>query len=150
MTPIYERTIVGTWLLGFMLVMAALMAAVILLAGDSNEGWWTPLILLAMPLVFGVMRVSVGRDSLRVRFWLGVPRRTVPVERIDGYAVTRSRRETGFGVALRPLDGKFCISGPSAVSILLRNGRTLLVGTPDPEALVKALDRARRRHAREE
>jgi len=89
MTPIYERTIVGTWLLGFMLVMAALMAAVILLAGDSNEGWWTPLIMLAMPLVFGVMRVSVGRDSLRV-------------------------------------------------------------GTPDPEALVKALDRARRRHAREE
>ena len=150
MTPIYERTVIGTWLVGFMMIMAALMFAVVFMAEDADKALWTPVLILVVPLLLGVMRLSVTPRELRVRFWLGLPRRTVPIADIDTYRVTRSRMETGFGVSVKPMQGHYCMSGPGAVNILLKNGRNLMIGTPEPEKLVKALDRARKRSGLEE
>lgn len=150
MTPIYERTVVGIWLLIFSLVMAGMMLTLMTLGDDADAPLWAPALLLIAPLIFGLMRISVTRDELRIRFWAGFPRRTVTLAEIEAYRVTRSKRETGFGISVKPSHGRYCIAGPSAVAVLLRNGRTLLVGTPEPEKLVKALDRARKAGGRRE
>lgn len=150
MTPFYERTIVGTWLIGFMAIMAIIMYTLIAFSSDADEAWWPPLLLIIVPLFLGVMRIAVTPKELRLRFWLGLPRRTVPIEDVEAYRVTRSLKETGFGIQLKPERGSYCMSGPSAVSILLKNGRTLTIGTPEPERLVKALDKARKRAGIEE
>ena len=153
MTPIYERTILGTYLLMFMLVMAAFLATTMMFSDpEPGEGkpWYVLLFLLIAPILMGVMKVSVDQKSLRIRFMLGFPRHTVAIEDIDTFRVTRSWKETGFGVSVKVGQGRYCISGPSAVTILLRNGRTLLVGTPEPEALAKAIRKARARAGVEE
>jgi len=150
MTPIYERTVVGTWFIGFLLVIAGLVTVPMLLDPDAPFLWWVPLIVVAVPSLFMVLRVRLTRETLLVLSPLGFPWRRCAVADVEAYRVTRSWRETGFGVTLKPLDGKFCIAGPRAVSILLRNGRTVLVGVPDPETLVKALDRALKRSSGKE
>lgn len=148
MTPIYERTIFGTTLMIFMLVMVAFIGSTMMMS-DVQPGESKPWIALLTPLIFpilmGFMKVSVSTKELRLRFPFGFPRRTVPIEEIDAFRVTRSWRETGFGISVKPSNGQYCISGPSGVSILLHNGRTLLIGTPDPERLVKAIEKARTR-----
>ncbi|HPF34360.1 hypothetical protein KDK88_00060 [bacterium] len=143
MTPIYERTVVGTWLLAFLALMT-LTTTLIMALGEDDPIWWLPAVWAAVFLWLAVLRIRVDTEALRIRFWTGVPRRTIPLAAIDAYRVTRSKRETHLGLALKPGDGKYVIAGPSAVNILLRDGRTVLIGTPDPEALVKALDRARK------
>jgi len=145
MTPIYERTIVGTFLIIYMVVIAAVMFTAMTLDDDADGSMWFLIIFAVVPLLFGVMKVSVDRRELRVRFLLGVPRATLAVTDIEACTVTRSKLETGFGMSIKPSHGKYCISGPSAVSILLRNGRTYLVGCPDPEQLLKAIEKARAR-----
>lgn len=146
MTPIYERTIIGTWLIIFFSVMAAIMIGLAWRAEGPGVMPWIPsLVFPAMLLFMGIMRITVTQTELRVRFWPGIVRKTVKLTDIDAYQVTRSRAETGFGIALKPSQNRYVISGPSAVSVLLSNGRTVMVGTPEPEKLVKALDKARKK-----
>jgi hypothetical protein len=146
MTPIYERTVYGIYMMGFMAIVAAFISTAMFMSDDPDKPYWTLLIFAVVPLFFGVMKVSVDKRELRIRFPLGVPRRTLAIADIEAVTVTRSKMETGFGVSVKPSHGRYCISGPSAVSILMGNGRTVLVGTPEPEKLLKAIEKARSRN----
>ncbi len=144
----YERNIVGTGIMIFMIVMSTFIG-VTLMQSERPEGDATPWFVMAMPLlgivIGGWMRVTVSAEELKLRFLLGVPRLTLKVAEIDALRPTRGWRATGFGASVSTSRGRYCIAGPSAVSILMRNGRTFLIGVPDPEKLAKAVERAKAR-----
>jgi hypothetical protein len=87
----------------------------------------------------------VDRDALRISFkWLW-PGRTIKHSDIERYeARTYGLLDSGgWGVHLAGAGWSYNVSGNRGVAVVLKNGARLLVGSQQPESLVRALDDAR-------
>ncbi len=146
MTPLYEKTIVGWPMILFVACMAVFLAVLLAIDGEGGAAWFS-LALLLIPLLMGFMKVSVHVGELRIRFLTGFPRRTVDLHDVESMTVIRSWWKTGLGISVKPLQGRFCVTGPDAVVLTMKSGLPIVVGTPEPKKLLKALNRARDRHA---
>jgi hypothetical protein len=87
----------------------------------------------------------VDTDALRISFkWLW-PSRMIKHNDIERYeARTYGLLDSGgWGVHLAGAGWSYNVSGNRGVAVVLKNGSRLLVGSQDPDALVRALDAAR-------
>ena len=145
MSPYYERTILGIGVV----ILVFVIGLVIMGAAVFSEGGEGPppvaLIVLVLPVLLAIMRVRVDREAVRLSFPIGLLRRTVPVADIVGVDPVHSWIETGFGMSVKPMQGRYCLSGPQAVRLRLSDGRSVLIGVPDASDLMRAGDKARTR-----
>lgn len=99
---------------------------------------------LAMWLLFGHLRVQVGRQGMRLGFGtLPILRKTVPfseIREIEPVRYSPLRDFGGWGIRFG-LGGKraWTIRGNRAVRLTLSDGKRLYVGSPHPERLAEAL-----------
>lgn len=100
-------------------------------------------VLVAAAAVFHRMTVTVDRERLRWCFGFGVLRREVAIADIEGVERTRTHPIEGWGVHWTRRGWLYNVSGLDAVLVRLRGGRTFLLGTPEPDRLVDAIDAAR-------
>jgi hypothetical protein len=141
--------------------LAMLLAFVAAALGDGGDD--TPffvlllvgLFLLAIPLVFGRLRIEVEEQSLKIRFgYLGWPKRDIPLEEIVRTEVVTYRPIRQFGGwGIRggrfqgELTGCYSMKGNRGLLLSLENQirvgllrtRRLLLGTPEPEKLQQAI-----------
>ena len=104
----------------------------------------TVLIIALSLLLFYSLTTEVSGDSFSFRFGVGVIRRTISIaEIVDCRAVTNPWY-FGWGIHWTPRGWLYNVAGLEAVEIDLRNGKRLLVGSDEPEALCKAISAARR------
>jgi hypothetical protein len=98
-------------------------------------------ILLALPiaLVFGSLTVAVDHRRLSWRFGVGFIRKSLPVADIRSIRAVRNPWHYGWGIRLTPVGWLYNVSGLSAIEVLLNDGRHVLIGTDQPEALERAL-----------
>lgn len=146
--PLYQHTQIGwTTLIG-----AAAGAAVGLVAlhftpgAPSAAGWVAALIAgvaLLTALGFGALRVQVNRESLGWRFGLGWPRKSLRIADIASVQATRTRWIEGWGIHFTKRGWLYNVSGFDAVLVLLRDGKSVLIGTDEPRQLAAAIERAR-------
>lgn len=92
-------------------------------------------------LLFGWLTVEVDRQEVRVRFGIGLIRRTVATTAIRSVAPVRNAWISGWG--LRKIRGGWLwnVSGLDAVELVLQDGAVLRIGTDEPEALAVAIQR---------
>lgn len=138
MEPHYRHTQIGWVMLAVVAFAAALFAAQ---TGLRRPGSWIPFAILGlMLLLFGTLRVEVGRDAIRGAFGVGLIRRTVSTRDVAAWQPVRTPWYVGWGIRLIRGGVLWNVSGFDGVELVLRTGRRFRIGTDEPEALSRALE----------
>lgn len=95
-------------------------------------------------LLFHSLTVEVVHGYLKIRFGIGLIRRSFRVKDIAGAEKIRTRWWNGWGIKLTPKGWLFSVSGFDAVQIHLNNGRRYCIGTDEPDRLLAAIQAAAR------
>jgi hypothetical protein len=120
--------------------MAKTVLATLLIGGAASATLFSGWVFLS----FGVMTTDVTPSEVRVQFgWVPGYKETVPISEIQSAeAVRYSPSEYGgWGIKGRSDNDRILnLRGNRAVRLQLGEGRQLLIGTQQPEALVKAIE----------
>ncbi len=117
---------------------------------DPIVGWAMLVFLVVVGPVFVAslrLRHTVTGDALRI-VYRPIWRRTIPLDRIERAEPTTYRpiaEYLGWGIRWSPSRGwAYTLSGDTGVVVHLRDagGTRVLLGTPDPEPLAEAINRA--------
>ena len=123
---------------------AATLLTVSLSAGTINAARWMVValfgILAAAFFLFVTLTVEVDADGVRLRFGVGLIRRSVPLADIVRCDVVRTPLWWGWGLHWTPSGWLYNVSGRDAVRIDVRRERAVIVGSDDAPALKKAID----------
>lgn len=96
-------------------------------------------VLLWAAIVFSSLTIVVTEDTLTWHFGSGFWRKTVPLTSIVAAYPVRNRWWYGWGIRLTPHGWLYNVSGLQAVEVKTSDGKTVRLGTDEPEALVVAL-----------
>jgi hypothetical protein len=107
---------------------------------------FTPLALLAvifiaLALGFSSLTVEVGADEIVWFFGPGIWRKRIDRRDVASVEAVRNPWWYGIGIHLTPRGWLYNVGGRDAVEIALVSGRTLRIGTDEPDALLAALRR---------
>lgn len=158
-----EQRLISSWLAGPVVVLVSglswwgfIQQVVLGRPWGNNPGddWvlWMMLVLfgIGFPMFFMSLRliVEVDKDSLRIRF-APLTRRTIHFEDIER-AEPRTYRPIveygGWGVkGWSRSKMAYSVSGNQGVDLHLRNGHSVMIGSRDPKALARALEKAMQR-----
>jgi hypothetical protein len=100
----------------------------------------TTVLLVATTIVFSSLTVEVADGELRFHFALGVWKKRYPVADIVRATATRSAWWEGLGIRITPRGWLYTVSGGPAVEITPRGRPAFRLGTPEPEAVVAAIE----------
>jgi len=127
----------------------ATLLTVSLSAGTINAARWMVValfgILVAAFFLLATLTVEVDASEARLRFGIGLIRKSVAIADIVRCDVVRTPVWWGWGLHWTPSGWLYNVSGRDAVRIEVRGERAVIVGSDDAPALKRALDE--RRHA---
>lgn len=93
-------------------------------------------------VLFSSLTIRIDARQLNWYFGPGFPRKSVPLADIAVVEATRTRFLEGWGIHLTRRGWLYNVSGFDAVWVKLKNDRSFLLGTDEPERLLQALRRA--------
>ena len=135
---------------GWVLVVANSLTLLFLLflyrQGAAPEWALALLVMLFLILlvVFSKLTVEIEDGRLRAYLGPGVRFKNIPLSEIDSVHVVRNAFLLGLGWGIRWTSHGvlYNVSGTRAVEIQLRNGKTFLLGSDEPEVLYRVLNEA--------
>ena len=115
--------------------------ALLMIALAGPNGWlvFGLTVMVAVLLLFGWLTVEVDGSRLRLRFGIGLFRKSFPLEIVRAARVVRNRWWYGWGIRWTPHGWLFNVSGLDAVELELTLGRRYRIGTDDPDRLAAAV-----------
>lgn len=132
-----------TLVLPLLLVVGALSLLIVSIVPHGE--WMEAIALVSIPLViilfFFSMTVEVDDQRVQVRFGVGLVRKSIALESIASCEPVRNPWWYGWGIHYTPRGWLYNISGFDAVELTLQEGKTLRIGTDEPEALCDAIRR---------
>lgn len=97
--------------------------------------------LLALGLaLYSTLTVEVDAEEVRVRFGIGVYRRTVPLADVVRSEVVRTRLWWGVGLRWTPAGWLYNIGGREAVRLELARERPVMIGSDEASRLKSVID----------
>jgi hypothetical protein len=130
-----------------MLIMMGLLAivdmAIALSVGSGVLKWVLvalSFVLLGIGWVFSQLTVSVSDEHLVWHFGGGFWTKRLNRAEITCAKPVRCKWWYGWGIRLSPLGWLYNVSGLDAVAVTGSDGKTVLIGTDDPEVLSAALN----------
>lgn len=108
-------------------------------AGAALLGTLLLLIPIVATFLFGSLRTEVDRTHLRIRFGVGLVRRSWELRDIASAEAVRNPWYTGWGIRYLPGVVVYNVSGFDAVEIRTHGGKRVRVGTNDPAGLQRAI-----------
>jgi len=136
----YQHTQRGT-----LMISASLLAAGFvfyhLLHGGPSWLWIILALTAAVGIVFSSLSVVVDDTRLTAAFAPGWPKLEVRLTDIVEVLVVRNPWYYGWGIRLTPAGLLYNVSGLNAVEIRKKNGKTIRIGTDEPDKLRQALNR---------
>jgi hypothetical protein len=142
MQPSYRHT--QTNFLFALILILALFAAILLVV-DTHYGVDAMVlyILLAIVLMnYLTQTVEVKADKIEVRFGPGIFRRTIALDRIYNLCVVENPQQGRQGVQLIASGLITTVAGKQAVEIVLDDESQVRIGTDEPVALARAIEKA--------
>jgi hypothetical protein len=144
----FGRTIVVGTAVGLALAVVTTLS----LSATTLRAQWPLVVALfaifvAAFLVFATLTVEVDAREVRVRFGIGLFRKSVPLAEIRRCDVIRTRIWWGWGLHWTPSGWLYNVSGREAVRLELASERPLMIGSDEAQALKRAIE-ARRPAAR--
>lgn len=144
MRRLYEHTQVGMLQIVAILGVMVIIITTTLLAG----AFLIPLAVLGLlvfaVLCFATLTVSVCDDAVRIRFGpIGLFTREFPVADIASAAAVRNPWYYGYGIRWTPDGPLYNVAGKDAVEIRQYSGKTVRIGTDEPDVLLREIELAR-------
>jgi len=147
----YRHTQPGTVLLATVAAALALLLLVLFvmpIPPGEEAGRWilaaAGMILLAIAVLFRSLTIAIHGGTLTWSFGPGLIRKSVPVAEIAHVEPTRTTVLAGWGIHWTPRGWLYNVSGMHAVQVKLKSGKQFLLGTDEPEQLVRAIQAAQR------
>jgi hypothetical protein len=144
--PHYRHTQFG-WVIAAGTVVGLALATLLtasLSARTIAAAWWMILVLFgilaAAFLLLGTLSVEVDRDGVRIRFGVGLIRRSVPAADILRCEIVRTPVWWGWGLHWTPSGWLYNVSGREAVRLELLSERPLMIGSDEAQSLKQAID----------
>ncbi|MGH7328650.1 MAG: hypothetical protein ACREJX_09905 [Polyangiaceae bacterium] len=144
---VYEHRQIG-WVTIVVIVgvIAALSVALAISErnGEQQRAFNVVIIVVAViGAIFSSLTIRITDRSMA--WWFGVPMigRQIRLDEVESIGPTRTNIMEGWGIHLTWWHGwVWNVSGFNAVQIKLRSGMRFAVGTPEPQAVVEAVERA--------
>jgi hypothetical protein len=139
---------------GFFILLAGflpLVAVVPMLAsrGVPTASWILLALVSFLVMSFSWMTVTVDENAVRAKFGVGPAGRTVPISAIRKATIDELPALSGIGIRwLGGRDWLYNVSWGPVVRLILDDGRQVLIGSPEPEALLAAIEARRDVRAR--
>jgi hypothetical protein len=128
-------------------VLGALMALGVTLSLSKQtlqQAWWLVVAMFAVLGVawalFATLCVEVDAREVRVRFGVGLIRKTVPIADIVRADIVRTRIWWGWGLHWTPAGWLYNVAGRDAVRLELRRERAIMIGSDETDRLKAAID----------
>lgn len=140
---LYRHKQTATVTLG--LVAICVLASVGFARGDFEGATMMAVVMAVIALalaLFSVLTVTVTERALSFAFGLGLFRREYAVRDIADVRAVTNRWYYGWGIHLTPHGWLYNVAGLDAVELELADGRTVRVGTDEPERLLAAVRQA--------
>jgi len=97
--------------------------------------------LLALGLLaYATLTVEVDAENVRVRFGIGLIRKSIPLSDIARCEIVRTPSWWGWGMHWTPSGWLYNVAGRVAVRLEMRSQRPLMIGTDEAERLKAAID----------
>lgn len=128
-------------------VLGALMALGVTLSLSKQtlqQAWWLVVAMFAVLgaawALFATLCVEVDAREVRVRFGVGLVRKTVPIADIVRADIVRTRIWWGWGLHWTPAGWLYNVAGRGAVRLELRRERAIMIGSDEADRLKAAID----------
>ena len=140
----YRHTQHGSYVVPLFLVLAAALLVVVAFSSAALSSLLvvtvTVVIIRVVLVAFSRLTVSVEGEEMTVAFRWGWPVRRIDLGEVHRVDQVRNKWWYGFGVRLTPDGWMYNVWGLDAVLLNFRDGKTFLIGTDDPEALLAAVN----------
>ena len=100
-------------------------------------------VLLLTSVVFATLTIQVGDGRLTWYFGPRVFLKSVPLSEIASAETTRTTWLEGWGIHWTFRGWHYNVAGTQAVHFTMRDGKQFMLGTDEPDALVRAIGSAR-------
>lgn len=138
----YDHTQQGTLIIG---AVSAAILVILIATYLSGIVWVTILVVVILAVVLSIMStltVRVDKEALRIRFGpVGLVRKQWPVREIVSVSAVKNPWYYGYGLRITPFGPLYNVSGPDAVEVRLASGKVFRIGTDEPEALKRAIEK---------
>ena len=139
---IYRHTQIGYIILALLGIGTAILLTLTLTIGLTAVGVGVCAALLLVFFLFGTLTVEVSAEEFSFRFGVGLIRKRLATSDIRRCVVSSFPWYYGWGIRYTPRGWLYCVSGLTAVTLELNNGKTIQVGTDDAEDLCSAVTSA--------
>jgi hypothetical protein len=102
--------------------------------------WLTGILGVLIAISFGSLTVIVDDDAVRLRFGIGIGRRTIPLSAIRSAKVVDASAISGIGIRWLGDGWLYNVAFGSVVELALDDGKRMQIGAPDPKALLAAIE----------
>ena len=135
----YRNTQIGISLL---MIFAAVIGLLIIAAYyQPRETIWPVLLLLGViSLLFSTLNIQVDDKLVKWSFGPYFWRNTIAINQIQSVKVIETKWYQGLGIRLISTGWLYNVSGLKAVAITLKNGKTVSLGSNEPEDLLNAIN----------
>ncbi len=137
----YKHTQVGYVILGSIGAAILLTSSLMLINESRPVALVVLVILVASGVLFANLTIEIDAERLHASFGPGLIHRTIPLQDIAAVEQVQTPWYYGWGIRWTPQGTLYNVSGKQAIKITLQNGRTVLFGTDEPDALCNALRR---------
>lgn len=146
----YQHTQIGTVII--IAVLGSTIAALLALALVPAP--FPPIAIVVLAFVgvtlalFYSLTVEIQDNTLTCRFGVGIIRKHIPLSDVDHVQAVLNPWFVGWGIRWYP--GKYWVwnvSGFRAVELVFKDGKQFRIGTDEPEALIRAIELAKKTHA---
>jgi hypothetical protein len=139
MNYFYRHTQAGLLLRWMTLPVALGLLSAGFLAGKTFLFLLPAVVLGVISWVFSSLTVEVSTDELVWFFGPGVWRKSILRSEIESAIPARNKWRWGWGIHLTPRGWLYNVSGLDAVEVILRDGKTLRIGSDEAKQLADAL-----------
>jgi hypothetical protein len=140
-TSSYRRTQPGTGILVALLLVLGFLTFLSFGHPVTLASTLTPTIIICLGIVFSTMTIDVSDDAVEWWFTFGILRQRVAMAEIQFATSTRVTLWNGLGIRTNGRDWLWIVSGSNAVTLELRNGKKIGLGSPEAQDLAVLIDR---------
>lgn len=138
----YKHTQVGYLLLVLYSIVILFIVYMNFVTGYNPTILVVLAIMLVVLVLFATLTVTVDEQMLKIRFGVGLIRKSFLLEDIESYSVVKNPWYYGWGIRYTPRGWLYNVSGFSAIELQMKNGKFYRIGTDDPEGLARAVGQA--------
>ena len=138
----YRHTQIGYFLL-IAYSAVILIFCYLIIVTDFHPVALAGLIIMLTALgLFATLTVSVSDQKIKIKFGLGILRKSFLLKDVQAYQVVKNPWYYGWGIRYTPPGWIFGVSGLSAIELKMKSGKIYRIGTDDPRSFAQALDEA--------